>query len=182
MKQKILVRKLNPTIELPTQISKGDWIDLRAADTFRFRAPQAGTLKSRSINGQEEKYRNVSFDLQLMPLGIAIQLPEGFEAIIAARSSLPKGFGIVLGNSIGVIDNSYNGNMDEWKAPLIALRDTVVREGERICQFRIQLSQKATIWQKIKWLFSSGIKLIEVEELPSSINRGGFGEGTKDIK
>lgn len=179
MKQKILIRRINQSIELPSVITKGEWVDLRAADTFRFRAPQAGTLKSRSINGQEEKYRNVSFDLQLMPLGVAMRLPKGFEAVVIARSSLPKGFGVMMANNIGLIDNSYCGNDDEWKVPLIALRDTTIKEGERICQFRIQLSQKATVWQKIKWLFTSGIELVEVDELPSNENRDGFGSTGK---
>lgn len=179
MKQKILIKRINPNIELPSIISKGDWIDLKASGTFRFKAPQSGTLKSRNIDGQEEKYRNVTFDLQLMPLGIAVKLPEGFEALVVPRSSLPKGFGVILGNSIGIIDNTYCGNNDEWKAPLVALRDTTVKEGERICQFRIQLSQKATVWQKIKWLFTSGIEIVEVEELPSKNDRGGFGSTGK---
>jgi dUTP pyrophosphatase len=75
---------------------------------------------------------------------------------------------------MGIVDNSYSGNDDEWKFPAIAIRDTTVSEGERICQFRICLSQKATLWQRIKWLFSSGIEIIETDEL-SSENRGGFG-------
>lgn len=180
MKQKILIKRLNKNIELPNTIKIGDWVDLRAAETIKFRAPQSGTLKTRTVNGEEEKYRNVSCDFQLMPLGIAMKLPEGFEALVAARSSLPKGFGVFLGNSIGIIDNSYCGNEDEWKVPLIALRDTTIKEGERICQFRIQLSQKATVWQKIKWLFSSGIELIEVDELPAKNSRGGFGSSGKN--
>ena len=158
MKQKILVRKL----------------DLTADRTIRFRAPQSGTLKTRKINGEEEKYRNVSFDLQYIPLGVAMRLPDGFEAHILPRSSTPKGMGIMCANSMGIIDNSYSGNDDEWKFPAIAIRDTTVSEGERICQFRICLSQKATLWQRIKWLFSSGIEIIETDEL-SSENRGGFG-------
>lgn len=187
MKQKILIRRINKNIQLPEVSRKGDFIDLRAAETIRFRAPQSGTLKTRNINGQEEKYRNVSFDFQMMPLGVAMKLPDGFEAVVIARSSLPKGFGVMLANNIGLIDGSttsdsigYNGNEDEWKAPLIALRDTTITEGERICQFRIQLSQKATMWQKIKWLFTSGVKLIEVEELPNKENRNGFGSSGRN--
>lgn len=180
MKQKILIRRINKNIQLSEITKKGDWIDLRASETIRFKAPQSGTLKTRNVNGQEEKYRNVSFDLQMMPLGVAIKLPDGYEAVLVARSSLPKGFGVFLGNALGVIDGCYNGNEDEWKAPLIALRDTTIKEGERICQFRIQLSQKATVRQKIKWLFTSGIKLVEVDELPNKENRNGFGSSGKN--
>lgn len=69
---------------------------------------------------------------------------------------------------------SYNGNGDEWKFPAVAIRPTSIEKGTRICQFRVQLSQKATMWQKIKWLLSSGIELVEVGNL-SNTNRGGFG-------
>lgn len=189
MKQKILVKKINKNIHTPLFLPKGDWVDLRSAKTVRFKAPQAGTLKTRIVNGQEEKYRNVNFDLQLVPLGVAMKLPDGYEAMIIARSSLPIGFGVMLANSAGLIDGKttkdsigYNGPDDEWKAPLIALRDTTITENERICQFKVQLSQKATIWQKIKWLFTSGFEIVEVDELPNKTNRGGFGAGTKDIK
>ena len=69
---------------------------------------------------------------------------------------------------------SYNGDNDEWKFPAIAIRETTIEEGTRICQFRIQLSQKATFWQKLKWLFSSGVKLVEVDNLNNE-DRLGFG-------
>lgn len=178
MKQKILFKNLKG-IKIPTIVKKGEWIDLVAAETIRFKAPQSGTLKTRTVNGQEEKYRNVSFDLQYIPLGIAMKLPKGFEAILASRSSTPKGMGIMCANSFGVIDNSYSSNEDEWKFAAIAIRDTTITEGERFCQFRIQLSQKATMWQKIKWFFSNGIELIEVSDLPNKEVRGGFGSTGK---
>jgi dUTP pyrophosphatase len=91
-----------------------------------------------------------------------------------ARSSTPKKFGVITANSEGVIDNTYCGNNDEWKYPALAIKDTTINEGDRICQFRIQLSQKATVWQKLKWLLSSGVKIVEVESL-SGANRNGFG-------
>ena len=69
---------------------------------------------------------------------------------------------------------SYRGNKDEWKFPAVAIKDTTIKKGTRICQFRIQLSQKATIWQKIKWLFSNKIELVQVDNL-SDNNRGGIG-------
>lgn len=69
---------------------------------------------------------------------------------------------------------SYCGNNDEWHFPAIAFRDTMILDGHRICQFRIQLSQKATLWQKIKWFLSSGVKIVEVESLDGT-DRGGFG-------
>ena len=86
---------------------------------------------------------------------------------------MPK-LGVFQTNSIGVVDNSYSGNQDEWKYWITALENTIINKGDRICQFRIQLSQKATMWQKIKWALSSGIKIVEVADL-SENNRGGIG-------
>ena len=179
MKQTILFKRINKDIAPPIITRLGDWIDLRAAETIRFKAPQSGTLKTRTIDGQEEKYRNVTFDLQYIPLGIAMKLPDGCEAHLAVRSSAPKGQGIISANSLGIIDETYNSDSDEWKLAAIAIRDTTITAGERICQFRVILSQKATIWQKIKWLFSNGIKLKEVDTLPNKTPRGGFGSTNK---
>lgn len=174
MKLKIKVKRINKNLTLPEIIAKGDWIDLKAAETVVLNAPQAGTLKRHKVNGTEESHRDVSFDYCLIPLGIAMKLPKGFEAVVLPRSSTFKNFGIIQANSMGVIDNSYCGNNDEWKFPAIALRDTTIMKGQRICQFRIQLSQKATVWQKLKWALSSGIKIIEVDKL-SNPDREGIG-------
>ena len=173
MKLKIKVKRINKNIPLPEVIDKGDWIDLRAAETVTLNAPQANILKRYKVKGVEERHRDVEFDSRLIRLGVAIQLPKGFEAVVVPRSSTYKKFHIIQANHIGVIDNSYCGDNDEWKFPAIALKDTVINEGDRICQFRIQLSQKATMWQKLKWLFSSGIRIVEVESLGEA-DRGGF--------
>lgn len=137
---------------MPEIIDKGDFIDLRANKTIRM---------------------NKS-DFKVIPLGVAMQLPDGFEAIVVSRSSTYKNYKIFNPGALGVIDGSYSGNEDEWKYPAYALKDTVVKEGDRICQFRIQLSQKASFWQKLKWLFSNKITLVKTDTL-SSVNRGGLG-------
>lgn len=174
MKLKVKVKRLNKNIDLPKVISEGDFIDLRAAEDVYMHAPQAGVLKRHKINGKEYSHRDVEFDFKLIPLGVAMKLPKGFIAVPVPRSSTYKKFGITQANSIGVIDESYCGDNDEWKFPALAYRDTVIPEGERFCQFEIRLSQRATVWQKIKWLFSSGIEIVEVESLGET-NRGGFG-------
>lgn len=139
-------------VPMPKIIKKGEWIDLTVLGTHSL----------------------MKGDLFKLDLGIAAQLPEGYEVIIAPRSSNPTKKGIILANSIGVIDNSYSGNEDWWGFTALALRDTIINNGDRIAQFRIQLSQKATFWQKLKWLFSSSVELVEVDNLTSP-NRGGFG-------
>jgi dUTP pyrophosphatase len=72
------------------------------------------------------------------------------------------------------VDNVYNGNDDQWHYIAAPMTNSSIKKGDRICQFRIQLSQKATCWQKLKWLFSSGVEIVEVDNL-SNNNRGGLG-------
>lgn len=172
MKLIIKVKRINKNIPLPEVIDKGDWIDLRAAEAVTLNAPQANILKRHKVKGVEERHRDVEFDSRLIRLGVAMQLPKGFEAVALSRSSTYKNFGVILGNSEGVIDQPYCGDNDEWRFNAIAFRDTTINEGDRICQFRIQLSQKATVWQKIKWLLSSGVKIVEVDELGNPDREG----------
>ena len=123
---------------------KSDWIDLRAAETVEMKAG----------------------DFKLIPLGVAMQLPKGYEAHVVPRSSTFKNFGIIQTNSQGVIDETYSGPNDQWFMPAFALRDTVVNVNDRICQFRIMEHQP-----KIE--FSE-------DTLEDNVNRGGHGStGTK---
>lgn len=166
MKLKIKV-KSDGAVTLPALTPKGEWIDLYAAKDTELIAP-----KYNKGNGI------IEFSLKLIPLGVRMKLPDGFEAVVASRSSTPKNFGMIQSNSIGIIDNSYSGNEDEWKFAALPLKNNVIKAGDKICQFRIQLSQKATVWQKLKWLFCSGIELIQVDDLGNN-SRGGFGSTGK---
>lgn len=161
MKLKIKVKAFTNDC-VPTILKKGDWVDLRAAENITIKGP------SIDANG------NLKLNWTKIKLGVAMELPKGFEAVVASRSSSFDSFGIILTNGIGVIDYVYKGNDDEWSYQGLALRNCKIKQGERICQFRIQLSQKATIWQKIKWLLSSGIEFELVDKLNSD-NRGGYG-------
>ena len=107
--------KMLADIEPPEAIEQGDWIDLRAAETILI----------------------VKGEFKYIPLGVAIQLPEGYEAIVTPRSSLFKRRGIIMTNSIGIMDESYCGDGDQWRFPAYATRETIIPKGERICQFRI---------------------------------------------
>jgi dUTP pyrophosphatase len=97
------------------QIDKGNWIDLKANETIKYNANEFHMLK----------------------LGVAMQLPEGYEANIVPRSSTYKHYGIVQTNSYGVIDESYCGDNDQWRFPFYSLREGVINKGDRVCQFRI---------------------------------------------
>lgn len=137
---------------------KGDWIDLLTIDktTFSSYSP-----------------------FQLIDLNIALKLPKGFEAIVVPRSSTFMKHHILQANSVGVIDNSYCGDKDIWKFPaffvnLLNVEEYTIPAGTRLCQFRIQPSQFATIWTKFKWIFTQKLRFIEVERLEEK-SRGGFG-------
>lgn len=137
--EKIKIKYHNKNIDKIEKISVGNWIDLRAAE---------------SIGLQKGEFRIVS-------LGVSMQLPEGYEAIIAPRSSTFKKWRILQTNSLGIIDNSYSGDNDIWGMPVYAVEDTYIQENDRICQFRIQ-----KIMPKVE--------LEEVESLENP-DRGGFG-------
>ena len=121
------------------RISVGDWIDLRAAETVEMKAGE----------------------FKMIPLGVAMELPKGYEALVVPRSSTFKRYGIILANSIGIIDESYKGDNDEWNFLAYAMRDTEIKKDERICQFRIIGHQPE-------------VEIEEVDTLGNE-NRGGIG-------
>ena len=139
MSKTIKIKYHNLNIDKIKKINEGDWIDLRAAETVELKAGE----------------------FKLISLGVSMKLPEGYEAHIVPRSSTFKNFGVIQTNHCGIIDNSYSGTNDVWMFPAYALRDTVIAENDRICQFRIV--EKMTT-----------ITFDEVDKLDET-NRGGFG-------
>lgn len=109
---------------------KSDWIDLRAAEDVEMK--QGG--------------------FKLIDLGVAMQLPDGYEAHVVPRSSTFKNFGVIQTNHMGVIDSSYCGDNDYWKFPAYALRDTVIHKNDRICQFRIIKNQPPVKFEETEHL------------------------------
>lgn len=125
---------------------KSDWIDLRSAEHV--------VLKKG--------------DFAMISFGISLSLPDGYEAIVAPRSSTYRNFGILQVNSIGVIDESYGKNSTEdiWKYPVVAMRDTEIHVNDRIAQFRIQKHQPRIRFEEV--------------EAQAGEARGGFGStGTR---
>lgn len=109
---------------------KSDWIDLRAAEEVSLKKGESA----------------------LIPLGVAMELPKGYEAHVVPRSSTFKNFGIIQTNSMGVIDETYCGDNDQWFFPAYALRDTVIHVNDRICQFRIMEHQPAVTFSETESL------------------------------
>lgn len=118
---------------------KSDWIDLRAAETVEMKKGE----------------------FKLIPLGVAMALPKGYEAHIVPRSSTFKNFGIIQTNHMGVVDESYCGSNDQWFFPALAMRDTRISKNDRICQFRIMEHQPS-----IEFITNT---------LEDNIDRGGHG-------
>ena len=118
---------------------KSDWIDLRAAEDIEMKKG----------------------DFKLISLGVAMALPEGYEAHLVPRSSTFKNFGVIQANSVRIIDNSYCGDNDVWCFPAFAVRDTEIHVNGRICQFRIVKNQPAVGFDAVTFLEGN--------------DRGGFG-------
>ena len=137
--EKIRIQYLDDTIERLCYIDgKSDWIDLRAAEDVELKAGE----------------------FRLIHLGVAMQLPAGYEAHIVPRSSTFKNFGRLQTNHMGVIDETYCGPEDWWRMPVYAVRDTVIHKNDRICQFRLIEHQPGIVFEEGK---------LQGE------NRGGFG-------
>ena len=144
MIKNIQIKYFTDEIEKLTYIAgKSDWIDLRAAKEMELKAGQYA----------------------MIPLGVAMKLPEGYEEHIVPRSSTYKNFGLIQTNHMGVVDESYCGDNDQWHMPVYAMRDTVIHVNDRICQFRIMEHQPT-------------IQFEEVEVLDAP-DRGGFGSTGK---
>ena len=131
--------KYHTDIDEIKQKDGGDWIDLRASEDIELKAGEH----------------------RLIPLGVSMKLPRGYEALVAPRSSTFKHYGILLTNSIGIIDNSYCGDDDEWMITVYATRDATIKKNDRVCQFRIVKNQPKIYFDEVKTL---GRK-----------SRGGFG-------
>ena len=127
----IKIQYLNDDIKRLEYIDgKSDWIDLRSAERVELKA----------------------FEFKLINLGVAMQLPDGYEAHIVPRSSTYKNFGLIQANSMGIVDESYCGPNDWFYFPAIALRDTVIEPNDRICQFRIEKHQPTVVFNEVKFL------------------------------
>lgn len=130
-RETIKIKYHSDKIEKLTYIDgKSDWIDLRSAEDVVL----------------------TKGEFKLIKLGVSMQLPQGYEAVIVPRSSTYKNFGIIQANHMGVIDETYCGDGDQWMMPVIAVRDTQIQINDRICQFRIQKHQPAISFEEVESL------------------------------
>lgn len=141
----IKIKYFDKEIEKLTYIggSKSNWIDLRSAETIHLKKGE----------------------FHLIPLGIGMKLLDGYEAHIVPRSSTYKNFKIIQINHMGIVDNSYSGDSDQWMMPVIAMEDTVIHKNDRICQFRIEKIQPQIEFEEVEYL--------------DEVSRSGFGSSGK---
>lgn len=135
----IKIKYHDPELPKLQAIENGDWIDMYASETIEMKAGE----------------------FRIIPLGVSIKLPDGYEAHLAPRSSTFKKWGILMVNSVGVIDNSYCGENDVWGFAALAIRPTIVNKGDRIVQFRVMRKMES-------------VEFIEVSHMEDE-SRGGFG-------
>lgn len=128
----------------PVPVVHGEWIDLYTAEDVYLKR----------------------FEFKIISLGVSMKMPEGYYAHIVPRSSAYKNFGVLMTNSMGVIENDYSGDGDVWGFPALAMRETIIPRGTRLCQFRLFKSAEP-------------VEFVQVEHLDGP-DRGGFGStGTK---
>lgn len=139
MTLQIKIKYRTPETKRLLKIDQGNWIDLYA----------------------DERVVLFKGEHTLIHLGIVMKLPDNYEAYIAPRSSMYKSFKIIQANHFGIVDSSYCGDEDWWKLSVIAMEDTVIEKGSKLCQFRIQEKQPE-------------FEFIEVDKLDER-SRGGFG-------
>ncbi len=137
--KELKVKYLAEGLEELRRVPGSDWVDLRAAEDVEMKAGE----------------------FRLIPLGIAVALPEGYEAHVAPRSSTFKNYGLLQANSLGIVDCSYRGDGDQWRWPAYATRDVFIQKNTRLCQFRIVENQPPLVFTRVERL-----------EAP---DRGGFG-------
>lgn len=125
-------------VEPIIQAHYGEWYDLRAAEDVTY--PEGAIV--------------------IISLGVAMHLPEGYEAIVKPRSSTVRKYGLIFADS-GVIDNAYCGNDDVWSSTWYAAKYGHIEKNTRIAQFRIQRVQEK-------------VDFVRVDRLESE-NRGGYG-------
>lgn len=135
----IIKIKYNTDYRIKYVENKSDWYDLASNEEIKLKKG----------------------DFYLIDLGVAMELPKGYEAHIVPRSSTFKNFGIIQTNGCGIIDNTYNGPTDYWKFPAYATRDIIIHKGDRICQFRLFKNQDDNVFIP--------------SDLEKNTNRDGFG-------
>lgn len=164
--KKVKIKTIRPSAQLPVK-NNGNWYDCFVNKIALVR----GDKLQKSFN--ENVFDNVDElsvitpikykrgDVLICGLGFAMELGKGYEAHIIPRSSTFAKKGLILTNSVGLIDSSYCGDEDEWVAVFYATRPGSIKVHDRLVQMTIQKS-------------NPNVDFEEVDSL-NNPNRGGYG-------
>ena len=142
----ILIRPHHDVAKNIKFIDIGDWFDLYAAESIQL----------------------WPFRFKLISLGFSIKLPKNHEMWLLPRGSTYKTWKIIQTNHMGIVDESYCGDDDIIKYPILSFGFKKINIGDKICQARI-------IEKQPKWNFRFIDKL-------NNVNRGSFGSTGKNIR
>ena len=157
------------------KLDRGNWVDCRVIEggkvTFDIGTPNERKEKLQWVDcertledGTIEKTKKITYhkgDFLMLPLGISIKQPKGYEVNLLPRSSTFKNFGIIQANSMAVGDDTFISDNDMYHYPAIALTDGEIYLYDRICQMQVNKT--------------TNLKLNEVDTLGDNKARKGFG-------
>lgn len=111
-------------------VQHGEWIDLQTAN---------------DVDMKKGEYMVIS-------LGVSMELPEGYYAKVVPRSSTCMRWGVIMANSVGIIEHEYCGDNDIWGFPAVAIRDTHIPAGTRVCQFCVCRREQEVVFKQAESL------------------------------
>jgi dUTP pyrophosphatase len=149
----------------------GNWIDLKSAEDVEITNEDFDKSMFTPIG--KEIGKDNTYIYKSISLGVYMDVPNNFEAYIIPKRYTFRDFGMLQGNSFIVIEGDHSWNKHVWEFPAIFLKPSIIRKGDRICQFSIRPSMNASWLDKLKWIFTK-IQFVDVDSL-SDTNRGGFG-------
>ena len=158
--KQVKIKKIRENSALPIK-NNGNWYDLQTSAMICMQQHNID-WKWCDVNKVTDGFVKVRpGDTLVCYLGIACDMGEGYEAHLLPRSSTYLKYGLLLGNSMGLIDSEYKGDTDEWKALFYCTDYAIVPVNARLVQMEIVKS-------------SRDIDFKEVDTLGND-NRGGYG-------
>lgn len=146
----ITIKYFDDKISRLEKIAIGDWIDLRVSRVTK--GDDSGMVESYPESAMFHRNKDLFLysrdDFLKIYLGVGMILPEGYEAHIAPRGGTFKSYGLTQTNSVGVVDESYCGEEDEWFVPCYALRPGKIEHNDRAFQFRIMCKMPAVRFEE----------------------------------
>ena len=158
----IRIKKMRENAKLP-EFKGGNWLDTYISQIgFVRRDLRRGEFTFDDVIWDDgDKFNILVGDIVVFKLGFALELPKGKELHLLPRSGTFRKYGLLLTNSMGIGDDTYIGDNDEYLAMMYATRNAVVEVGDRLIQIKIEDAMPQ-------------YNLVEVEYFGND-DRGGYG-------